>query len=178
MGLEAIRRLSTRRGRLERPRCQAERGDESKVSPVIDKFCYHLPLYRQHQRLLQSGIQLSRSSLCIWAGRAIDWLRPIVNAQAQHLLQSRVLAIDEMPIKAGRQGKGKLRQAYFWPIYGEDDEIIFHYVLSRAHRPVEAFLRGFSATLLSDGYDAYEAYTGKTRCRSLHLRGRCDAAHQ
>ena len=28
---------------------------------LIDKFCYHLPLYRQHQRLAQSGIQLSRS---------------------------------------------------------------------------------------------------------------------
>lgn len=125
---------------------------------LIDKFCYHLPLYRQHQRLLQSGIQLSRSSLSTWAGRAIDLLRPIVDAQAQHLLQSRVLAMDETPIKAGRQGKGKMRQAYFWPIYGEDDEILFHYAPSRAHRHVQALLGGFSATLLSDGYEAYAAY--------------------
>ena len=76
---------------------------------LVDKFCYHLPLYRQHQRLLQSGIQLSRSTLTTWAGRAIDLLRPIVDAQAVHVLQSRVLAIDEVPIKAGHQGKGKLR---------------------------------------------------------------------
>ena len=125
---------------------------------LLDKFCYHLPLYRQHQRLLQSGIQLSRSTLTTWAGRAIDLLRPIVDAQAQHLLQSRVLAIDEVPIKAGRQGKGKLRQAYFWPIYGEDDEIVFHYAPSRAHHHVQTFLGAFSATLLSDGYEAYAAY--------------------
>ena len=125
---------------------------------LLDKFCYHLPLYRQHQRLLQSGIQLSRSTLTTWAGRAIDLLRPIVDAQAQHLLQSRVLAMDEVPIKAGRQGKGKLRQAYFWPIYGEDDEIVFHYAPSRAHHHVQAFLGEFSATLLSDGYEAYAAY--------------------
>jgi transposase len=125
---------------------------------LLDKFCYHLPLYRQHQRLLQSGIQLSRSTLTIWAARAIDLLRPIVDAQAQHLLQSRVLAMDEVPIKAGRQGKGKLRQAYFWPIYGEDDEIVFHYAPSRAHHHVQAFLGEFSATLLSDGYEAYAAY--------------------
>jgi len=83
---------------------------------LVDKFCYHLPLYRQHQRLLQSGIQLSRSTLTTWAGRAIDLLRPIVDAQAEHLLQSRELAIDEVPIKAGHQGKGKLRQVYFWRI--------------------------------------------------------------
>lgn len=125
---------------------------------LVDKFCYHLPLYRQHQRLLQSGIQLSRSTLTTWAGRAIDLLRPIVDAQAEHLLQSRVLAIDEVPIKAGRQGQGKLRQAYFWPIYGEDDEIVFHYAPSRAHHHVQTFLGAFSATLLSDGYEAYAAY--------------------
>jgi transposase len=52
---------------------------------LIDKFSYHLPLYRQHQRLAQNGIQLSRSSLSTWAGRAIDLLRPIVDAQHQHL---------------------------------------------------------------------------------------------
>ena len=85
---------------------------------LIDKFCYHLPLYRQHQRLRQAGIQLSRSSLTTWASRAIDLLKPIVDAQHRHLLQSRVLAMDETPIKAGLKKKGKMRQAYFWPMYG------------------------------------------------------------
>jgi transposase len=37
---------------------------------LIDKFLYHLPLYRQHQRLLQSGIQLSRMTLGTLAARA------------------------------------------------------------------------------------------------------------
>ena len=79
---------------------------------LIDKFCYHLPLYRQHQRLIQSGIQVSRSSLTVWAGRAIDLLSPLVDAQCRHVLQSRVLAMDETPIKAGRKKKGKMHQAY------------------------------------------------------------------
>ncbi|MDT0499337.1 transposase, partial [Algiphilus sp. W345] len=79
----------------------------------------HLPLYRQHQRLADAGIQVSRSSLTQWTQRAIDLLRPIVEAQHRHLLQSRVLAMDETPIKAGREKQGKLRQAYLWPIYGQ-----------------------------------------------------------
>ena len=29
---------------------------------LVDKFCYHLPLYRQHQRLKDAGITLSRST--------------------------------------------------------------------------------------------------------------------
>ncbi len=125
---------------------------------LVDKFCYHLPLYRQHQRLMQAGIELSRSSLTYWASRAIDLLEPIVDAQHRHLLQGRVLAMDETSIKAGRQKKGKMRQAYFWPMYGEDDEIVFGYAPSREHHHVQALLGEFRGTLLSDGYEAYAAY--------------------
>ena len=27
--------------------------------------------------------------------------------------------MDELPIKAGRQGQGKMQQTYYWPLYGE-----------------------------------------------------------
>lgn len=134
---------------------------------LVDKFCYHLPLYRQHQRLIQSGIQLSRYTLTRWTGAAIDLLRPIVDAQHLHQLQSRVLAMDEVPIKAGRQKKGKMHNAFFWPIYGEEDEIVFHYAPSREHHHVEAFLGAFRGTLLTDGYGAYAAYV-KQRDEVIH----------
>ena len=39
---------------------------------LIDKFTYHLPLYRQHQRLLQAGIRLSRGTLTQWVQRAAE----------------------------------------------------------------------------------------------------------
>ena len=115
---------------------------------LIDKFRYHLPLYRQHQRLQDSGIKVSRGSLTNWAGRAIDLLQPIVQAQAAHVRTARcwpgasgpcaaqrsVLAMDETSIKAGRTAPGKMRQAYFWPVYGDQDEIVFHYAATRQHR--------------------------------------------
>jgi len=75
---------------------------------LVDKFVYHLPLYRQHQRLRQSGIELSRATLTNLGSRAIDLLIPIFEAQFGHILLSRVLAMDETPIKAGRKHKGKL----------------------------------------------------------------------
>jgi hypothetical protein len=117
--------------------------------------------------LLQAGIQVSRSSLTTWASRAIDLLEPIVDAQHRHVLQSRVLAMDETPIKAGREKKGKMRQAYFWPIYGEADEIVFHYAPSREHRHVSAMLGDFRGVLLSDGYEAYAAYA-KRKAGVIH----------
>jgi transposase len=92
---------------------------------LIDKFVYNFPLYRQHQRLQQAWIEVSRTSLSNWTSRLIDLLRPIVDAQYEHILLSNILAMDETPIKVGRQKKGKMRQAYLWPIYGENDEIVF-----------------------------------------------------
>ena len=41
---------------------------------LVDKFCYHLPLYRQHQRLKDVGITLSRSTLNNYTQRAIELL--------------------------------------------------------------------------------------------------------
>jgi transposase len=75
---------------------------------LIDKFLYHLPLHRQHQQLSHAGIQVARSSLTNWTQRAIELLRPIVEAQLTHVLKSRVLAMDETPIKSGRKHKGKM----------------------------------------------------------------------
>lgn len=126
---------------------------------LVDKYCYHLPLHRQHQRMAQCGIGLSRTSLSNWAGRAIDLLRPIAAAQHAHILQSSVVAMDETPIKAGRDKPGKMRQGYLWPIHGQDDEIAFLYAPTREHRHVEKFLGpAFKGTLLTDGYAAYSAY--------------------
>jgi len=125
---------------------------------LVDKFCYHLPLYRQHQRLRDGGIRLSRATLTNYVRRSIELLEPIYDAQWRHILQSRVLAMDETPIKAGRSGKGKMRATWYWPIYGEDDEICFTWSASRGSTHIEQQLEGFEGVLLSDGYAAYDRY--------------------
>lgn len=131
---------------------------------LVDKFQFHLPLYRQHQRIQQAGITLSRSTLTNLVKRAIGLLRPIVNAQTDNVLRSRVLAMDETPIKAGHQGragpqKGKMKTGWFWPLYGDADEVVFTYSNSRGRAHIEQVLsESFSGTLISDGYAAYARY--------------------
>jgi len=135
------------------------------VGMLLDKFLYHMPLYRQHQRLSAAGITLSRATLTNLVARAIDLLIPIVDAQRSSVLQSRVLAMDETPTKAGKskKRKGKMHQGYYWPIYGDKDEIVFTYSGSRARRVIEQTLSdNFTGTLLSDGYSAYASYVAKT----------------
>lgn len=125
---------------------------------IIDKFLYHLPLYRQHQKLQLSGITLSRSTLTNYVHRAALLLKPIYEAILRHILQSKVLAMDETPVKAGRKKKGKMQQAWYWPLLGDQDEIAFHFSASRARKVVDGLLQDFQGTLVTDGYPVYRAY--------------------
>jgi len=144
-------------------------GDVSLLAGLlVDKFAYHLPLYRQHQRIEAAGITLARSTLTNLVKRAILLLEPIVEAQWRHVLTSKVLAMDETPAKVGRSKtkKGRMHQGYFWPIYGDSDEVVFTYSESRARRVIEEILgEDYSGILLTDGYKAYASYAA--RCDSL-----------
>jgi transposase len=132
---------------------------------LVDKFAYHLPLYRQHQRLIDSGITVSRPWLTQLSQQIIALLEPIHDAQLEAIRAGRVIAIDETPIKAGRKGDGTMKAGYFWPVYGEHDEVCFPFFNSRAHANVVSML-GLSkeqgSVLLSDGYAAYASYANKT----------------
>lgn len=125
---------------------------------IVDKLAYHLPLYRQHQRLALNGITLARSTLTNLFHRTGFLLSPIHQAQVTSIISGDRVVMDETPIKAGRKGKGVMRQGYYWPIYGEADEIAFLYSPSHAHAFVQATLKEFKGTLLSDGYAAYARY--------------------
>jgi transposase len=128
---------------------------------LVDKFRYHLPLYRQHQRMQAAGITVSRSSLSNWVHQAVELLEPIYRAQLASILGGAVVAMDETPIRAGRKAKGKMRTAYFWPLYGERDEVAFPYAPSRAHGHAKEILGEYCGTLLSDGYEAYDRFAAR-----------------
>jgi transposase len=71
---------------------------------LVEKFAYHLPLYRQHQRLADAGITVSRPWLTQLTQRTIGLLEPIYEAQLESIRASRVKAMDEsVPRTQGRE---------------------------------------------------------------------------
>jgi transposase len=76
--------------------------------------------------------------------------------------------MDETPIKAGRQAKGgrkpgKMNTAYFWPVYGEDHEVVFTFSESRGQQYIiDTLSNTYCGTLVTDGYAAYARYAEKT----------------
>ena len=66
--------------------------------------------------------------------------------------------MDEMPIRAGRTGPGKMWTAWFRPVFGDRDEIAFPFRLSRENGAVPDLLGDLKGTPLSDGSQACAAY--------------------
>ena len=134
------------------------------VGLLVDKFAYHLPLYRQHQRLQDSGVDVSRPWLTQLSQRSISLLEPIYEAQFDSIRASRVKAMDETPIKVGRKERGKMKVDYFWPVYGEHNEVCFPFFPSREAQNVQRALgteHAPGSVILTDGYAAYASYAKK-----------------
>lgn len=145
---------------------EGSRADVSFITGLlVDKFRYHLPLYRQHQRLLDAGFNLSRPWLTQLVQQGAQLLEPIFDAQLESICGSHVITMDEVPVKAGQTGDGKMKATYFWPVYGDQDEVCFPHFESRRHEHVEQALGlklAPGTVLLSDGYGAYDSYARKT----------------
>ena len=97
---------------------------------MVDKAVYHLPLHRQHLRMLQSGVTVSRATLINYVKQGIDLRTPIAKAVLSNIISGGNISMDETPMKAGRQSSTRrkhntMKQTYFWPIYGEQDEVAF-----------------------------------------------------
>ena len=57
-----------------------------------------------------------------------------------------------------------MKATYFWPVYGDRDEVCFPHFASRRHECVQQVLGRCapSTVLLSDGYEAYASYARQT----------------
>lgn len=124
---------------------------------IVDKFQYHLPLYRQHQRMVNSGVNVSRPNLTKLVHRSLELLEPIYVSILSGICSSEVIAMDETPIKADRKVAGKMQTAYFWPVM-TGDEVAFIYSNSRSSDVIKNNIGENCKVLLSDGYSAYEKF--------------------
>jgi transposase len=144
----------------------AIRGGYSDVSfaanAIIDKIRYHQPLYRQHQRLLATGVNVSRGMLTTLVHRSAESLRPIYELLVLSILNSDVLLMDETAVKAGRSSPRNMRKCYFWPIYGDKAEVAFPFFASRAQKAAREVLGNFCGILVTDGYKVYQTFAERT----------------
>src|SRR5271163_4570215 len=81
---------------------------------VIAKYADHLPLYRQAQIYARQGVDLDRSTLADWSGRAAFALRPVYERLFEILKSSDKLFADETRAPVLDPGRRKTKTGQLW----------------------------------------------------------------
>ena len=136
---------------------------------VVAKYADHLPLYRQAQIWARQGINLDRSTLADWAGRAAFLLRPVHERLLERLKRSSKLFADETTAPVLDPGRGRTKTGQLWA-YARDDRpwggadppgVVYVYAPDRKAERAAAHLVGFKGVLQVDGYAGYRSLAEK-----------------
>jgi len=131
---------------------------------LVSKYADHLPLHRQSQIFARAGIELNRSTLADWVGKAAFHLAPIVAHMARALKRSTKLFLDETTAPVLAPGRGRTKTGYLWALARDDRRwggadppgVVYHYAPGRGAEHAGKVLDGFVGTLQVDGYRAYK----------------------
>ena len=129
----------------------------------VDKFCNHLPAYRQSQIYAREGVEISRSTISSWLGAGAKLLEPIADLIREYVLSAKQIHGDDTPVKVLNPGTGKTKTARMW-VYvndgrprGSSSPVAAGYYYSpdrKGERPQE-HLKNFTGILHADSYSGY-----------------------
>ena len=127
--------------------------------------------YRQAQIYARSGLDLDRSTLAGWVGKAAFHLRPVADRLAEHLKCSSKLFMDETRAPVLDPGRGRTKTGWLWALARDDRPwggadppgVVYFYAPGRGGEHAEKFLDGFDGILQVDGYAGYNRLTGRGR---------------
>jgi len=133
------------------------------ASVIVSKYADHLPLYRQSQIYARQGVDIDRSTLAFWVGKAAHELKPVHDALLAHLKTSSKLFMDETPAPVLDPGRGKTKTGYFWALARDDRAwngpeppgVAFTYAPGRSGKFAVDILQRFEGILQVDGYAGY-----------------------
>lgn len=129
---------------------------------TIDKYRYHLPVWRQQQRLRQYGIDLPYSSLCSLVNRTCEALEPLWHLLLKEIIISGLIHMDETTYRVldntKKMGK-KSHIGWMWATMNPIQRIVcFLYQPGRGKKDIRSVLQGYKGHLMTDAYSVYKKY--------------------
>jgi len=132
------------------------------VMLVIDKYRYHLPVWRQRQRFKQYQIDLSYSTLVNLVNRVSDTLEPLWHLLLKEIIISRHVHSDETRYKVLDTSKKKGKKSHLgwiWALMNPVQRICcFLYQPGRGKKDIRSVLQGYQGYLMTDAYVVYMKY--------------------
>ncbi|MFC3673906.1 IS66 family transposase [Ferrovibrio xuzhouensis] len=131
---------------------------------LVSKYADHLPLYRQAQIYARQGVNLDRSTLADWVGKAAFLLRPVHARLFERLKASTKLFADETTAPVLDPGRGRTKTGQLFA-YARDERpwgggdppgVAYLYAPDRKAEQAVRHLQGFVGTLQVDGFAGYK----------------------
>ena len=144
--------------------------DKSKAGPgllahiLVQKYCNHLPFYRQSEIYAREEIELSRSTMASWAGQCSRLLAPVIVELKKSVFSSYYIHGDDTPIKVLAPGFGKTKLGRIWA-YVRDGRpcgdltppaVCYFYSPDRKGERPFNHLKDFTGVLHADAYSGYD----------------------
>jgi len=130
---------------------------------LVQKYCNHLPIYRQHQIYLREGIEIAQSTMTGWVGQCVLLLQPLIESLQKEVFSSSHIHGDDTPVKVLSPGLGKTKIGRIWT-YVRDGRpssdvmppaVCYFYSPDRKGERPKEHLRDFSGVLHADAYSGY-----------------------
>lgn len=150
----------------ERPLQKCIAGASFLAQLLVDKYCDHLPIFRQGKRFERNGISLPYNTLIDWTGKAIDLISIMGNILLKEILQSSYIHVDEtgLPVLLGQETTKdkKIHAGYLWCYNNSIKKLVyFDYQPGRGQKHTIGILKDFRGILQTDGWHVYEGVAAK-----------------
>lgn len=139
------------------PRCLAAPGLLSWIA--VQKYQFHLPLYRQSKIFASQGVDLSPSTLGDWIAQTAKLLEPVHTAMKKDVLESEILNTDDSPMPVLDPELDRTRQGRIWTYLGDASHrhVVYEYSPNHQHQWAKDFLGGYDRYLQADAWKGYDA---------------------
>jgi transposase len=137
---------------------------------VIDKYCDHLPLYRQMQRFERAGVKLPYSTISEWVSATCQLITPLYKALITETFKAGYLQADETPCAVlDKDKKGKTHKGFYW-LYQDciNKLVIFDYQEGRNKDGPTEMLENYKGILQTDGYSVYDGIAEEKGITLIH----------
>lgn len=131
---------------------------------MTNKFCEHMPFYRQEKAFERRCITVSRADMSNWQEQIYKKLKPLDTLIMNHIKTGTTMNMDETTVRVlnykNQRENEKRQKSYIWlGIGGPKDKkvVIYRYYESRNAKYIKPFINGFKGWLQTDEYQGYES---------------------
>jgi transposase len=175
-----------------RPLARGMAGPGLLAHVLVAKYDDHLPLYRQGEILARRGVDIPRSTLIDWCGRAVAVLRPLTGRLKASVMSADRLHADDTPVRvldpafARAAGKERaVKEGRIWA-YVRDDRpwggpdppaVAYYFSPDRKGEHPRGHLAGFGGVLQADAYGGFARLYGAGSDGAVRIREAACWAH-